>query len=215
MSTGFLIRGGGQSRYEPASVFGFRRRGVCRKPLVLVRTLPQFRLRGRTEARKHQLHRQRYRWRLFCFAQRILRGQPDFHGMRPAVQTVSRNQYAPFYFSGGGDGSGLSPGGKSLFWKSANLILTGALRQLGCASAFRHSAGDIAWVAQLVEHVLGKDEVAGSIPVPGSPHFEISALHQAQIKSCAELSNRSSSLSRFTRSVSRNPKLMTLWVPAH
>ena len=25
-----------------------------------------------------------------------------------------------------------------------------------------------AWVAQLVEHVLGKDEVAGSIPVPGS-----------------------------------------------
>lgn len=25
-----------------------------------------------------------------------------------------------------------------------------------------------AWVAQLVEHILGKDEVAGSIPVPGS-----------------------------------------------
>ncbi len=26
----------------------------------------------------------------------------------------------------------------------------------------------IAWVAQLVERVLGKDEVTGSIPVPGS-----------------------------------------------
>ncbi len=25
-----------------------------------------------------------------------------------------------------------------------------------------------AWVAQLVERVLGKDEVTGSIPVPGS-----------------------------------------------
>jgi hypothetical protein len=31
-----------------------------------------------------------------------------------------------------------------------------------CASATS------AWVAQLVEHILGKDEVAGSIPVPGS-----------------------------------------------
>ena len=27
---------------------------------------------------------------------------------------------------------------------------------------------DLAWVAQLVERVLGKDEVTGSIPVPGS-----------------------------------------------
>jgi hypothetical protein len=27
---------------------------------------------------------------------------------------------------------------------------------------------DRAWVAQLVERVLGKDEVTGSIPVPGS-----------------------------------------------
>ena len=26
----------------------------------------------------------------------------------------------------------------------------------------------LAWVAQLVERVLGKDEVTGSIPVPGS-----------------------------------------------
>jgi hypothetical protein len=29
-----------------------------------------------------------------------------------------------------------------------------------------------AWVAQLVERVLGKDEVTGSIPVPGSSNFE-------------------------------------------
>jgi hypothetical protein len=27
---------------------------------------------------------------------------------------------------------------------------------------------DLAWVAQMVERVLGKDEVTGSIPVPGS-----------------------------------------------
>ena len=34
----------------------------------------------------------------------------------------------------------------------------------------RNSEGDTgsAWVAQLVERVLGKDEVTGSIPVPGS-----------------------------------------------
>ena len=34
----------------------------------------------------------------------------------------------------------------------------------------RFSVGDTgsAWVAQLVERVLGKDEVTGSIPVPGS-----------------------------------------------
>src|SRR6266536_6351948 len=32
---------------------------------------------------------------------------------------------------------------------------------------FRGNAGS-AWVAQLVERVLGKDEVTGSIPVPGS-----------------------------------------------
>ena len=28
-----------------------------------------------------------------------------------------------------------------------------------------------AWVAQLVERVLGKDEVTGSIPVPGSKNL--------------------------------------------
>jgi hypothetical protein len=32
---------------------------------------------------------------------------------------------------------------------------------------FEWDAG-LAWVAQLVERVLGKDEVTGSIPVPGS-----------------------------------------------
>ena len=37
----------------------------------------------------------------------------------------------------------------------------------------RRKGGDLqgtglAWVAQLVERVLGKDEVTGSIPVPGS-----------------------------------------------
>ena len=32
---------------------------------------------------------------------------------------------------------------------------------------------DLAWVAQLVERVLGKDEVTGSIPVPGSRFFEV------------------------------------------
>jgi hypothetical protein len=30
------------------------------------------------------------------FLRRILRGQPEFRGMRPATPTVSRNQYAPF-----------------------------------------------------------------------------------------------------------------------
>ena len=30
---------------------------------------------------------------------------------------------------------------------------------------------DSAWVAQLVERVLGKDEVTGSIPVPGSRSY--------------------------------------------
>ena len=30
---------------------------------------------------------------------------------------------------------------------------------------------DLAWVAQMVERVLGKDEVTGSIPVPGSRVF--------------------------------------------
>jgi len=29
-----------------------------------------------------------------------------------------------------------------------------------------------AWVAQMVERVLGKDEATGSIPVPGSTNFE-------------------------------------------
>ena len=33
---------------------------------------------------------------------------------------------------------------------------------------FFSEGSDSAWVAQLVERVLGKDEVTGSIPVPGS-----------------------------------------------
>ena len=38
-----------------------------------------------------------------------------------------------------------------------------------CAVAELYWVGtDLAWVAQLVERVLGKDEVTGSIPVPGS-----------------------------------------------
>jgi hypothetical protein len=32
---------------------------------------------------------------------------------------------------------------------------------------------DVAHVAQLVEHVLGKDEVSGSIPLVGSSFFKI------------------------------------------
>ena len=38
-----------------------------------------------------------------------------------------------------------------------------------CGSDF---VGRWAWVAQLVERVLGKDEVTGSIPVPGSSFGE-------------------------------------------
>ena len=39
-----------------------------------------------------------------------------------------------------------------------------------CAAKVDLFGGDTgsAWVAQLVERVLGKDEVTGSIPVPGS-----------------------------------------------
>ena len=39
-----------------------------------------------------------------------------------------------------------------------------------CAAFEKRLLGgsDSAWVAQLVERVLGKDEVTGSIPVPGS-----------------------------------------------
>ena len=37
----------------------------------------------------------------------------------------------------------------------------------GTADAKGRGTGS-AWVAQLVERVLGKDEVTGSIPVPGS-----------------------------------------------
>ena len=45
-----------------------------------------------------------------------------------------------------------------------------------------------AWVAQLVERVLGKDEVTGSIPVPGSrvSEFFIGARHGRDGGFCAE-----------------------------
>ena len=44
-----------------------------------------------------------------------------------------------------------------------------------CAASERICIGgsDSAWVAQLVERVLGKDEVTGSIPVPGSRSFAV------------------------------------------
>ena len=40
-----------------------------------------------------------------------------------------------------------------------------------------------AWVAQLVERVLGKDEVTGSIPVPGSSlqQAERGVLHESRL----------------------------------
>ncbi len=34
-------------------------------------------------------------------------------------------------------------------------------------------SGDSAWIAQLAERVHGKDEVTGSIPVPGSKFWQI------------------------------------------
>ena len=62
--------------------------------------------------------------------------------------------------------------------RSAGLARVGLFRPLtsakvkiilaGARASGVESAGRIAWVAQLVEHILGKDEVAGSIPVPGS-----------------------------------------------
>ena len=35
------------------------------------------------------------------------------------------------------------------------------------------ASGGRAWVAQMVERVLGKDEVTGSIPVPGSSSMDV------------------------------------------
>jgi hypothetical protein len=35
------------------------------------------------------------------------------------------------------------------------------------------ASGGRAWVAQMVERVLGKDEVTGSIPVPGSSPTDV------------------------------------------
>jgi hypothetical protein len=46
----------------------------------------------------------------------------------------------------------------------------------------------IAHVAQSVEHVLGKDEVTGSIPVMGSKHFIFSCIGLSQIQSIGKRS---------------------------
>ena len=48
----------------------------------------------------------------------------------------------------------------SLWWKAKPVCCSGCREGAGLAKA--------AHVAQLVEHVLGKDEVTGSIPVMGS-----------------------------------------------
>jgi hypothetical protein len=64
----------------------------------------------------------------------------------------------------------------SPFWNPSRFFAKdGAGRKAGYSSmTLRDPASGVrgaaskAWVAQLVEHVLGKDEVAGSIPVPGS-----------------------------------------------
>ena len=51
---------------------------------------------------------------------------------------------------------------------AAKMELLTAL-DLAVKTGFRgNGITDLAWVAQLVERVLGKDEVTGSIPVPGS-----------------------------------------------
>ena len=43
-----------------------------------------------------------------------------------------------------------------------------AERRFSCRGWLLARRTELAWVAQLVERVLGKDEVTGSIPVPGS-----------------------------------------------
>jgi hypothetical protein len=53
---------------------------------------------------------------------------------------------------------------------AAKMELLTAL-ELAVKAGFRGNGfTGLAWVAQLVERVLGKDEVTGSIPVPGSRH---------------------------------------------
>src|SRR5262245_50546628 len=61
----------------------------------------------------------------------------------------------------------------------------------------RHANAEKAWVAQLVEHVLGKDEVAGSIPVPGS------SIRQTKSQRVASLENAPFSLT--TKTTTPNP----------
>ena len=49
------------------------------------------------------------------------------------------------------------------------------------------SETDLAWVAQLVERVLGKDEVTGSIPVPGSRISGRRGVRFAEPQCCAKV----------------------------
>ena len=50
----------------------------------------------------------------------------------------------------------------------SGLIRDGNAAEAKCAANGVLWGMGLAWVAQLVERVLGKDEVTGSIPVPGS-----------------------------------------------
>jgi hypothetical protein len=61
------------------------------------------------------------------------------------------------------------PQGNRMSGVESGLIRGESAAQEKCAAkrGFCGGAG-LAWVAQLVERVLGKDEVTGSIPVPGS-----------------------------------------------
>jgi hypothetical protein len=57
------------------------------------------------------------------------------------------------------------------FWlggNSAEHAVAISRRQVHAVVSAKKKDTDLAWVAQMVERVLGKDEVTGSIPVPGS-----------------------------------------------
>ncbi len=54
--------------------------------------------------------------------------------------------------------------------RSATASIRATARDSDVGSTWSQAGNEIgfAWVAQLVERVLGKDEVSGSIPLPGS-----------------------------------------------
>ena len=56
------------------------------------------------------------------------------------------------------------------FWKPGGVVKSGEAGLVFLAGSFARCVRqtELAWVAQMVERVLGKDEVTGSIPVPGS-----------------------------------------------